>query len=444
MSHHRVVWKEGLFVRPQHFQQETSFLERHLHQRLGAVSEFAYGFSELEINAEYLSFGKIALVRASGILPDGTAFDIPGGAAPIAPLTVDDTSAIGQVVHLALPLRSDGALEMQWPQAQAVRRYRVDTIDARDTHSPDGHYVPMEVARPSIQFLLDRDDRSAFTTIPMARIMDRRPDGRLLLDPTFYPTAVSVQAVPQLRRFLGEVAGLMRERAKTLAERLGTPSQAGVAEVADFNLLLALNRLQPAFQHLASLRQVHPERLYVALVAACGELVTFIDERRLPDDYPAYRHDDLRSSFKALEDTLRRCLSTVLQPRAVPLPVEVQRYGVRVAAVADRSLYDRADFVLAIKADLPGETLRQRFPLLAKVAAMEKLNDLVQVQLPGIPLIPLPVAPRYLPYHAGFTYYQLDRNSPAWAAMADSAGFGLHLAGDMPGFELQLWAVRGQ
>ena len=444
MSHNRVVWKEGLFVRPQHFQQETRFVEHHLHQRLGTMMEFAYGFTDLEINAEYLSFGKIALVRASGVMPDGTAFDIPGTAASMAPLTVDDVSAVGQIVHLALPLRSDGALEMQWPTAQAARRYRVDTIDARDTHSPDGHYVPLEVARPAFQFLLDRDDRSAFTSIPMARIADRRPDGRLQWDATFYPTAASVQAVPSLRRFVGEVAGLMRERAKTLAERLGAPSQAGVAEVADFNLLLVLNRLQPVFQHLTNIRQMHPERLYQALAAACGELVTFIDERRLPDEYPVYRHDDLRTSFKTLEETLRRCLSTVLQPRAQPLPIEEQKYGVRVAPVADRSLYEHADFVLAVKAALPGDALRQRFPQISKIAAMEKLHGLVQVQLPGIPLIPLPVAPRYLPYHAGFIYYQLDRNSPAWTAMANSAGFGLHLAGDMPGLELQLWAVRGQ
>lgn len=444
MSHNRVVWKEGLFVRPQHFQQETRFVEHHLHQRLSAMAEFAYGFTELEISAEYLSFGKIGLVRASGVMPDGTVFNIPGAAAPMSPLAVDDVSAVGQVVHLALPLRSDGALEMQWPPANAARRYRVDTVDSRDTHSQDGHYVPMEIARPAFQLLLDRDDRSAYTSVPMARIADRRPDGRLQLDPAFYPTAMSVQAVPPLRRFLGEIAGLMRERAKALAERLGAPSQAGVAEVADFNLLLALNRLQPVFQHLSNIRQVHPERLYQELAAACGELVTFIDERRLLVEYPAYRHDDLRTSFKALEETLRRCLSTVLQPRALPLPIEEQKYGVRVAPVADRSLYGHAEFVLAVKANLPGETLRQRFPQLTKIAAMEKLNDLVQVQLPGIPLITLPVAPRYLPYHSGFTYYQLDRNSPAWAAMAESAGFGLHLAGDMPGLELQLWAVRGQ
>jgi type VI secretion system protein ImpJ len=76
-SRNRVVWREGLFVKPQHFQQEARHLAHQLHQRLGGVGSHLYGFSELEINHEYLSFGKIALVRARGVMPDGSVFDIP-------------------------------------------------------------------------------------------------------------------------------------------------------------------------------------------------------------------------------------------------------------------------------------------------------------------------------------------------------------------------------
>ncbi|AGA74367.1 type VI secretion protein [Pseudomonas putida HB3267] len=63
---------------------------------------------------------------------------------------------------------------------------------------------------------------------------------------------------------------------------------------------------------------------------------------------------------------------------------------------------------------------------------------------PGIPLVPLPVAPRDLPFHAGFTYFELDRRSPAWAGMEASSGFGIHVAGEFPGLELQFWAIRSE
>ncbi|MGN6447358.1 MAG: type VI secretion system baseplate subunit TssK, partial [Brucella intermedia] len=80
----------------------------------------------------------------------------------------------------------------------------------------------------------------------------------------------------------------------------------------------------------------------------------------------------------------------------------------------------------------------------AKVTSMERLGELVSLQLPGIPLLPLPVAPRHLPFHAGFTYFQFDRSHPSWQMMRETAGFGFHIAGDYPEMELQFWAIRSQ
>jgi len=110
----------------------------------------------------------------------------------------------------------------------------------------------------------------------------------------------------------------------------------------------------------------------------------------------------------------------------------------------DRRLIDQADFILAVRANLPPQTLRQMFVQKAKVVSLESLNEVVPLQLPGIPLVPLPVAPRDLPFHAGFTYFELDRRDPTWAAMKTSNGFGIHVAGEFPGLELQFWAIRSE
>ncbi|WP_199100895.1 type VI secretion system baseplate subunit TssK [Dyella sp. ASV21] len=443
-SKNPVIWNEGLFIKPQHFQQQHRALEHHINQRVTAVSEHLYGFSELEINQEYLSFGKVAIVRARGIMPDGSVFDIPGDQASPTPLTITDASAANQVVYLTLPLKNDGMLEVQWPDTYASTRYASRTEEVRDTHSQEGDTVSMDIAALNMRLALDRDDRSAFTEIAVCRILDRRPDGSLVLDETFYPTGLSLNAIPPLKRFLGEIAGLMRERAKNIADRIGSPGQSGVADVTDFNLLQVLNRLHPYFLHLSRLRHVHPEQIYVLFSQTCGELVTFTDEGRLPQEYPAYQHDNPRASFRMLEETLRRSLSTVLQPRAVSLPITKQQYGVLTAAVQDRNLLTSADFILAVRARMPLDKLRQQFVQQAKVASMEKLGDLVGLQLPGIPLSPLPVAPRHLPFHAGFTYFQLDRTHPSWQMMRDTAGFGFHIAGDYPELELQFWAIRSE
>ncbi|MBA0264346.1 type VI secretion system baseplate subunit TssK [Stenotrophomonas maltophilia] len=440
----KVVWKEGLFVKPQHFQQETRYLESQLHQRLSSIGENLHGFVELELNTEYLTFGKIALLRARGAMPDGSVFDMPMDTPVPNPLDIADASAIDQVVYLALPLRIEGATEVQWASSAASRRYKAHRREIRDIHTDEGDLVEMDLAMPGYRLMLEGEDRSAFACLAITRIRDRRPDGSVVLDDAHYATALSVSAVVPLARFLEEVAGLMRQRAKVIAERIGSPSQSGVAEVTDFGLLQALNRIQPLFQHLARSRCLHPERLYCHLSQACGELVTFTDDGRLPIEYPAYQHEDLHASFHVLEETLRRVLGTVLEPRAVSIPMQLQKYGLRIAMVHDRRLIESADFILAVRANVPLEQLRARFVQQAKVASIERIDELVSLQLPGIPLVAMPVAPRHLPYHAGFTYFQLDRGSPAWQMMLSTSGIGLHVSGDFPEMDIQLWGIRSE
>ncbi|WP_312431460.1 type VI secretion system baseplate subunit TssK [Achromobacter sp.] len=443
-SRNPVVWGEGQFVKPQHFQQTDRYLEHYINVRMG--SRYCYGFSELELNQEFLSFGKISIVRARGIMPDGTAFNIPHDQPPPEPLSILDATAANQAVYLTLPLRSDGISEVRWPDTLGNARYIHRTEDIRDTHSHQGHHTPIALAVPNLQLALDRDDRSAFTGLALTRILDRRPDGSLLLDSDFHITGMYLQAIRPLAHFMEEIAALMHERAKSIAHRIGSPGQSGVADITDFNLLQALNRWQHLFRHLARDADVRPVDAYLACGQACGELTTFTDEGRLPQDYPAYQHDSPQTSFRMLKETLRRVLSTVLQPRAVSLPLDMQGHGVYTAQVHDPSLLQSADFILAVRARMPLEQMRQQFVRQAKVASHQLLQELIRLQLPGVPLMTLPVAPRHLPFHAGFTYFQLDRSHPHWQRLMPqgSTGFGFHITGDFPELELQFWAIRSQ
>jgi len=72
------------------------------------------------------------------------------------------------------------------------------------------------------------------------------------------------------------------------------------------------------------------------------------------------------------------------------------------------------------------------------------LESWVSLQLPGIALLPLPVASRHLPFHAGFSYFELDRHHPAWQSLSSGSGFGFHIAGEFPELELQFWAIRSE
>ncbi|MFM2480441.1 type VI secretion system baseplate subunit TssK [Celerinatantimonas sp. YJH-8] len=441
-SRNRVVWNEGLFIKPQHFQQQQRYFEYFIDERIQSVSRYLYGVTELSLNPEYLSFGSIAIARAIGVMPDGTVFNIPEEDQLPEPLAVTDDSMANQIIYLALPLRSDAITEISWPDEAGSGRYKSISQSVRDVHSSQGAQANIDVSPVQLKLMLGREDRSAYSSIAIAKILEKRPDGSVLLDEHFIPCHFNIGAISALQRFINEVSGLMRERASNIATRIGSPGQGGVADVSDFMLLQALNRMQPHLHHLAGLGRVHPERVYEALSMMCGELATFTDESRMAPELGNYNHDLPTDNFLHVMRLLRQSLSIVLEPKAVSLQLQKRKYGLMVAPLQDRQLIDHAEFILAVKARMPLDELRRLFIQQTKVASVEKIRDLIALQLPGVPLTPLPVAPRQLPYHAGYTYYQLDKTSQAWTMLVNASGFAFHVAGEFPEIELQFWAIR--
>ena len=110
--------------------------------------------------------------------------------------------------------------------------------------------------------------------------------------------------------------------------------------------------------------------------------------------------------------------------------------------IHDPKLLQDASLVLAVNAQVAADVVRSRFPRQVKIGAPSRIRDLVNRALPGIGLQVLPVAPRQIPYHAGFSYFELDRHSEHWQAMVASGGLAIHIAGQFPGIELELWAIR--
>jgi type VI secretion system protein ImpJ len=182
---------------------------------------------------------------------------------------------------------------------------------------------------------------------------------------------------------------------------------------------------------------------YQTSLQLAGELATFTSSNKRPPDFAIYQHQSLQETFIPLMRELRRSLSMVLEQKAVAIPLEERKYGIRVAVISERSLLSDAVFVLAVNANLAANVLQRRFPSQTKIGPVEKIRDLVNLQLPGIGLRILSVAPRQIPYNAGFSYFELDKNNDYWNLLETSGGCAIHIGGEFPGLELELWAIKG-
>lgn len=439
----KVVWSEGMFLQPQHFQQHDRYLEHRLEARTSPIAPFCWGHLAFQLDEAALKLGKMALASGRGILPDGTPFDFP--AIDEAPPPLDIPADIkDEAVFLAVPLRRPGndEADMAGGDSLALTRFAVTDQEVRDNNSGSDSSALIQTGKLRLRLMLKRELSDAYACLGIARIIERRPDGQLIFDTAYIPPTLAVRENATLGGYVREIEGLLHQRGEALAVRLTQPGRGGVAEVADFLLLQTVNRNEPLFAHFTAIGPLHPERLYAACLQLAGDLCTFARETRRPPSYPPYQHDDPARCFTPLISDLRRSLSMVLEQTAIPIELQLRKYDVRVAVIPDPELLRSAGFVLAVTAQLPAEVLRQRFPTQVKIGPVERIRDLVNLQLPGIGLRPLPVAPRQIPYHAGFNYFELDRTGDLWKQLERSGGLALHVAGEFPGLDMEFWAIR--
>ncbi|MBI2379791.1 MAG: type VI secretion system baseplate subunit TssK [Gammaproteobacteria bacterium] len=438
----RVVWSEGMFLRPQHFQQHDRYVEALVDGRCRPVSAFPWGFSTLSLDKGLLALGKLAILSARGVLPDGTPFNIPEDDPAPPPLAIEDSLRDGLIV-LALPLARPGVRDTASEgEAMNGARYRGFVHEVRDDNAGFDSRAPVELGARALRLVSEKDGIGEYASLGLARVVEKRADQQLVLDEDYSPPCLDLAAAPVLAGFRSELLGLLHQRGEALGGRVVASSRGGASEIADFLMLQLVNRAEPLMAHLARLSPLHPEDFYRELLKLAGEFATFSTAERRPAEFPPYVHDDLKASFQPVMTALRQALSMVMETTAVPIPLAEKAYGIRVAVLQDRSLLDGASFVLAVRADVPGENLRRQFPLQIKIGSVEHIRDLVNLQLPGIGLMALPVAPRQIPYHAGWSYFELDRGSEHWKLLGQSGGFAFHISGQFPGLELAFWAIR--
>jgi len=438
----KVVWSEGLFLRPQHFQQHDRYLERTLNLRSTALGSHDWGFSELRLDRDLLKLGKVAISSARGVFPDGTPFSMPDDDGLPAPVEIDEKTR-DRIVYLCLPVMQPESQEIDLAGSEDVlARYDCRELDVRDVTSRSAGTSAMQVGSLKTRLLLDSDDQSEYARIPLAHVVEAKVDKQVVLQETFIPTVCNVTAAAVLDAFVNEFLGLLHQRGEALASRVAATGRGGAAEIADFLLLQVVNRIQPLASHFAAEGRIHPEDFYRVCIMAAGELATFTHPGKRAPKLPPYKHHDLRASFDPVIGAIRESLSAVLEQTATSIELVPKKYGISVAMVADKSLLREASFVLAVNADMPAETLRMQFPPQVKIGSVEKIRELVNLGLPGIQLAALPVAPRQIPYHSGFAYFKFDRNNEFWAQLAASGGIAIHVAGEFPGLQMELWAIK--
>jgi type VI secretion system protein ImpJ len=435
----KVVWSEGLFLRPHHLQQSDRYLEHLVESRTRNITPYPWGFSEVEIDRDLAQQSKFGLRRAAGVMPDGTPFRLPGDS-PLPPPVAAPEGASGMYVWLVMPMAQPNTREVDDSASESGSRYVINSELLLDSASKLQIEEEIDIALPRMSYEIRKTPKPGFINLLCARIIEVT-DKAIVFDERFAPPVLTISAHATTTGWLDRVVGWIETKLEELARFASDPRSGAGMQSVDYFILQMLNRQIPALRHLRGSKYVHPERLYVELLRLAGELSTYSTKERRPREYPAYDHDNLDTTFAPVLADIQRFLSVDIS-RAIRLDIVEKATNAFLATVNDRNLFRASTFVLEVAAQRSLTDIQSQFPALFKVGPNTRMNEIVQAHLPGISLMHVPTPPSQIRAISSHVYFVLDRMSPLWPEFSTASGIGMHFSGDWPGLELNLWVVK--
>ena len=437
----KVVWSEGMYLGPHHFQAQSRYFEDSIRFAVSALWEQPYGLLGYALDEEALRNGTLSLLHARGVFSDGMPFIMPDcdslptprAVAGLFPPTRDRLQ-----VSLAVPPHRPNGMNYALNGDAAQARYLAEMRTVRD-ETTGSDERPVQLGRKNIRLLVDTESAEGLVLLPLARII-RDGSGRFVFDPDFIPPCLQISASERLMLLLGRLIEILEEKSASVSGSSGSSGAFSPREIANFWLLHAVNSALAPLRHLWISKRSHPEELFVELSRLGGALCTFALDSH-PRTLPLYDHEKLSECFEALDRHIRTHLETIVPTNFLSIPLEKVADYFYEGPIADGRCLGRAQWLLGVRSSLGEADLITRAPQLVKICSAKFVGELVKRAMAGLTMTHLSVPPSTIPAKVEMQYFSLSRSGPFWDHIVQTRRVGLYVPGDLPDPEVELLVI---
>jgi type VI secretion system ImpJ/VasE family protein len=468
-----VLWNQGLFLTPQHLQQQDSYQGWERRALWRTVQPYGWGVSRFDIREEGLSAGEFDITDCDITMRDGTILRAGDGTdradanAWIARRKFNEilTAGAGPMgAYIALPVyRGTGSNAAPAPSVAArpsdVVRFQVNDGRVSDPFDPDAPLAEVNFLTHNLVILFERDQgfdqlSQSMSLIKVAELVPTPAGAGGVLVKDFIPPCLSIAAVPTLMRGLRDLRDLLTQRGRDFAEfaqRRGVRATAtGLHDVMRVTMQATINRCIPVLHHMTEAGVAHPEPVYATLREMVGEFSAFSGdvtplggiagtpsaERGLPP----YDHDDLRSCFTAAFGVLRKLIVELATGPEMGIVLEFDGEYFKAALPANVFEGDRNRYYLVIDSDVEGQSLWQMLNSTGKITSKEKIGDILHYATMGLKINRLDRPPEELPHRKG-TYFDIDTTSIFWNYIKEDGNIAVYCSLDSARTIMKLYKI---
>jgi len=266
----RVVWAEGMYLAPHHFQAQNRYFEEAVHFATTSLWRDAFGLAACQLDADALRNGTVSLLHARGMFQDGLPFDIPEcdprpDTYNIVENFLPTTDSL--TVALAIPRWVQGHQNCDLDPFPTGNVRYLSTTEMVHDENTGLEPKPVQIGRKNIRLVVLPAEDPNLLTLPIARVM-RDQSGHFVYDPTFVPPSLRVSASERLSSMLQRLVQILEEKSRVVTEeqQSGEKFQTGMSarQVAQFWFLHAINSSLTPLRHILlasiSIRRIYSER----------------------------------------------------------------------------------------------------------------------------------------------------------------------------------------
>lgn len=434
-----VMWYQGLFLQPQHFQQTDLFHQTSLTPLRNYIQPFFYGTCGHVVDEGALREMVFNLREGEFLFQDGTWVKTTRNARLEARSFKDAWKDMDKPFKIFLGLR-------RWDQAgmnvaprgahDERRRYVEETTGGmRDTYHGDST-VEIKFLEHLLRFFWEDEigDAADYHLIPLALLTFNGQDA--VLSPDFVAPAVTLAASEPLITIMRSVRELILSRCRILEEYKNPRGfQKADLQAAYLNFFLALhtlNRHAPVLHHVAEVSTVHPFTAYGILRQCAGELSSFTDRvdalGRLQNGtelIPAYDHEDLLFCFRQVQLLIEEIVASMILGMENIIHFARDNHYFR-SQVPQELLDNRNFFYIVFKSAAEAQGVLDMVHHIVKLGPEEEVPVLITRALPGIPLEEKRELPPGLPKKPGMLCFEIDRSNRYWLDVLKSGRIALY------------------
>nr|WP_314265674.1 type VI secretion system baseplate subunit TssK [uncultured Moellerella sp.] len=433
-----VVWHEGMFLNPQHFQQNTYYLESYCREIINQNIPNAYGITELIIDESLCHIGKIKVIKAKGIFPDGTPFELNHS------LSIDLTHLdSGRLLYLAIPLAD---IRKQQISDSMEYRYSITEMEIADNSKLERETRNMEFAKLNIWLKKEGDDFSDYTQLPILKVENVDNNLSVSLDNDFIPLCFNGGISRYLLQCISTINTLVSFNASKISNRINNDDYKGTTanKQKDILSLYILNHWLTVLNQWHDLSDIRLKEIYITLVKMANSLLSC--EYLVAKPYPTWDPQQRNSLLNKVIDDIKNYLHDNKKTAVTEIALDYHLYSSRRllrANILDKVKASICRFILEVKSKNGQMAIKERIPAMLKIAGNSDIADRVNNGLSGIDLISIDYPPPEITQGQYCYYFEINKKSELWKMWEKrNELIAIHIDGQIEDISIKLFAIR--